>query len=164
MLQCSFSLAAARLLVEITSALQKSQCCSATSAAQHSKNCSATSVFACGMLQGWGLEGWGLGLADLKGLLCQRGMLFADFCRFSFATGILGIWESQFVEVFRIKSRETQQTRVYPYPLGAGPARPNPKMGAPDPESPLFPGFSVLKGPSETMVSDHGLGRGQTMG
>ena len=26
------------------------------------ENCSATSVFACGMLQGWGLEGWGLGL------------------------------------------------------------------------------------------------------
>ena len=33
------------------------------------------------------------------------------------------------------------QTRVYPYPLGAGSARPNPKMGAPDPENPLFPGF-----------------------
>ena len=49
-------------LVQMTSALQKSECCSAVSAAQHSKNCSATSVFACGMLQGWGLEGWGLGL------------------------------------------------------------------------------------------------------
>ena len=65
MLQCSFSFAAAQLLVQMTSALQKSQCCSAVSAAQHSKNCSATSVFACGMLQGWGLEGWGLGLADM---------------------------------------------------------------------------------------------------
>ena len=65
MLQCSFSLAAALLLVKMTSALQKSQCCSATSAAQRSQNCSATSVFACGMLQGWGLEGWGLGLLDL---------------------------------------------------------------------------------------------------
>ena len=65
MLQCSFSLVAAQLLVILmTSTVQKSQCCSATSAAQHSKNCSATSVFACGMLQGWGLEGWGLGLAD----------------------------------------------------------------------------------------------------
>ena len=64
MLRCSFSLAAAQLLVKMTSALQKSECCSATSAAQHSENCSATSVFACGMLQGWGLEGWGLGLAD----------------------------------------------------------------------------------------------------
>ena len=31
------------------------------------RNCSATSVFACGMLQGWGLEGWGLGLADTRG-------------------------------------------------------------------------------------------------
>ena len=28
------------------------------------RNCSATSVFACGVLQGWGLEGWGLGLAE----------------------------------------------------------------------------------------------------
>ena len=64
MLQCSFSFAAAQLLVQMTSALQKSQCCSAVSAAQHSENCSATSVFACGMLQERGLEGSGLGLAD----------------------------------------------------------------------------------------------------
>ena len=49
----------------MTFALQKSECCSATSAAQHSENCSAAFVFACGMLQGWALEGWGLGLADL---------------------------------------------------------------------------------------------------
>ena len=52
----------------------------------------------------------------------------------------------------------TQQTRVYPYPLVAGSARPNPKMGAPDPENPLFLGFSVLRGGprpwSETMVSE----------
>ena len=48
----------------MTSALQKSQCCSAASAAQHSENCNATFVFACGMLQGWGLEGSGLGLTD----------------------------------------------------------------------------------------------------
>ena len=61
-----FSLAAAQLLVQMTSALQKSQCCSAVSAAQHSENCSAASVFACGMLQGRGLEGWGLGLAELQ--------------------------------------------------------------------------------------------------
>ena len=51
-----------------------------------------------------------------------------------------------------------QQTRVYPYPLVAGSARPNPKMGAPDPENPLFLGFSVLRGGprpwSETMVSE----------
>ena len=64
MLQCSFSFAAAQLLVQMTSALQKSRCCSAVSAAQHSENCSATSVFACGMLQGRSLEGWGLGLAE----------------------------------------------------------------------------------------------------
>ena len=29
------------------------------------QNCSATSVFAFGMLQGWGLEGWRLGLAEI---------------------------------------------------------------------------------------------------
>ena len=51
------------------------------------------------------------------------------------------------------------QTRVYPYPLGAGSARPNPKkMGAPDPENPLFLGFSVRRGGlrpwSQTMVSE----------
>ena len=49
--------------------------------------------------------------------------------------------------------------RVYPpYPLGAGSARPNPKMGAPDPENPLFLGFCVLRGGlrpwSQTMVSE----------
>ena len=58
------------------SVLQKSECCSATSAAQHSENCRATSIFACGMLQGWGLEGWGLGLADLPAnfsALCLQG-------------------------------------------------------------------------------------------
>ena len=65
MLPYSFSLAAAQFLVKMTSALQKCGCCSATSAAQHSENCSATSVFTCGMLQGWGLEGWGLGLAEM---------------------------------------------------------------------------------------------------
>ena len=57
-----------------------------------------------------------------------------------------------------------QQTRVYPHPLGAGSARPNPKMGAGDPENPLFLGFSVLRGGfrpwSQTMVPE----RGQTMG
>ena len=57
-----------------------------------------------------------------------------------------------------------QQTRVYPYPLGAGSARPNPKMGAPDPESPLFLGGLYAQRGIETMVSDHGLGRGQTLG
>ena len=56
----------------------------------------------------------------------------------------------------RFFPRENQQTRVYPYPLVAGSARSNPKMGAPDPEKPLFIGFSVLRG-SETMVRDHGL-------
>ena len=48
--------------------------------------------------------------------------------------------------------------KVYPYPLGAGSARPNPQMGAPDPENPLVLGFSVLGGGlrpwSQTMVSE----------
>ena len=43
------------------------------------------------------------------------------------------------------------------YPLGAGSARPNPKMGAPDPENPLFLGFSVLR-PWSRKGPDHGLG------
>ena len=55
-----------------------------------------------------------------------------------------------------------------PYPLGAGSARPNPKMGAPDPGNPLFLGFSVLRGGlrpwSQTMVSEGGRpwGRGRS--
>ena len=61
MLQCRFSFVAAQLLIQMTSALQKSECCSATPAAQHAENCTATSIFACGVLQVWGLEGWGLG-------------------------------------------------------------------------------------------------------
>ena len=39
----------------------------------------------------------------------------------------------------------SQQTRVYPYPLGAGSARPNPEMGAPDPENLYFKGFLCSK-------------------
>ena len=53
-----------------------------------------------------------------------------------------------------LKPISNQQTRVYPYPLVAGSARPNPKMGAPDPESPLyFLGFLCSEG-----VRDHGVG------
>ena len=51
-----------------------------------------------------------------------------------------------------------QQTGVYPYPLGAGPARPNPKMGAPETENTLCMGFAALRGGlrpwSQTMVSE----------
>ena len=54
--------------------------------------------------------------------------------------------------------RTNQQPGIYPYPLGAGSARPNPKMGAPDQENPLFLGFSVLRGGlrpwSQTVVSE----------
>ena len=64
------------------------------------------------------------------------------------------------VAIFNFASNpcENQQTRVYPYPMGAGSARPNPTMGAPDPGNPLFLGFSVLRGRlrpwSQTMVSE----------
>ena len=61
-------------------------------------------------------------------------------------------------ETGRRRFRRVQQTRVYPYPLVAGSPRPNSKMGAPDPENPLFPGFSGLRGGprpwSQTMVSE----------
>ena len=43
----------------MTSALQKSECCSATSAAQHSENCSATSVFRLWHVAGVGFSGVG---------------------------------------------------------------------------------------------------------
>ena len=50
-----------------------------------------------------------------------------------------------------------QQTGVYPYPLGTGSARPNPKEGAPETENPLFIGFTALSGElgpwSQTKVS-----------
>ena len=46
----------------------------------------------------------------------------------------------------------SNKTRVRPYPLGAGSARPNPKMGAPDPENPLFLGFFCAQRGIETMV------------
>ena len=55
----------------------------------------------------------------------------------------------------------TQQKRVYPYPLGTGSARPNPNMGAPDPENPLFLGVSVLRGglrPWSQKGPDRGVG------
>ena len=48
-----------------------------------------------------------------------------------------------------------------PTPWGAGSARPNSKTGAPDPENPLFPGFSVLRGgvrPWSRKGADHGVG------
>ena len=48
----------------MTSALQKSECCSAVSAAQLSESYSATSVFRLWHVAGVGLEGWGLGLAE----------------------------------------------------------------------------------------------------
>ena len=75
---------------------------------------------------------------------------------FGFGTLLVTFWS-----LFLMRS--VQQTSVYPYPLGAGSARPNPKMGAPDPEPFISRAFCAERG-IETMVSDHGLGRGQTMG
>ena len=56
--------------IKMTSALSRSDCCSATSAVQHSENCIATSVFTSGMLQGWRLEGWGLSEGREWGVGC----------------------------------------------------------------------------------------------
>ena len=79
----------------MTSAVQKSECCSATGAVQHSENCSATSFFACGMLQGWCLEGWGLGLADFAALLpCLAVAFRASISRTSFCAIFWGLPKS----------------------------------------------------------------------
>ena len=55
-------------------------------------------------------------------------------------------------------TQQTWQKRVYPYPLDAGSARPNPNKGAPETEKPLFIGFTALRGGlgpwSQTMVSE----------
>ena len=52
---------------QMMSALQKSGCCSATSAAQLPKTAAQLpfSLVACCM-QGWGLEGWGLGPPEMR--------------------------------------------------------------------------------------------------
>ena len=81
-------------------------------------------------------------------------------------TGRHFFWNWKFISSYRYpppKSHDTfcppicQQTRVYPYPLGVGSARPNPKMGAQDPENSLFLGFSVLRG-GFRKGPDHGVG------
>ena len=61
-LQLSFSFVAAQLLVKMPSALQKSKLlqCNFCSASFRKLECNF--VFAGGMLQWWGLEGWGFGL------------------------------------------------------------------------------------------------------
>ena len=80
-----------------TAEKQMLQCnfCSASSAAQHSENCSATSVFACDMLQGWGLEGWGLGLADPS--LCGNSGDLTPSTRKSLAIAIVRFWCAKFI-------------------------------------------------------------------
>ena len=64
----------------MTSALQKSEDV-AVQFLPLSESCTQLLPFACGMLQGWGLEGWGLGLADdCRRHLCGRH--FRDFYDF----------------------------------------------------------------------------------
>ena len=50
----------------------------------------------------------------------------------------------------------SQPTGVYPYPLGAGSARPNPEKGAPETENPLCIGFAALKRGVETQRKTKG--------
>ena len=83
-------------------------------------------------------------------------------------TGVLKrIAPKEFVLIFSTLRRKKpwtkvsllfQQTGVYPYPLSAGSARPNPKRGSPETENPLCIGFAVLRGGlwpwSQTMVSE----------
>ena len=64
-------------------------------AAQHSENCSTDSVFACGMLQGWGLEGWGMDLM-------------------SFGECALVPREHANVPSFRFRYRETSECTLVP--------------------------------------------------
>ena len=55
--------------------------------------------------------------------------------------------------------------RGLPLPLGRGVCETKSKNGRVRPrKNPLFVGFSVLRWGIETMVSEHGLGRGQNMG
>ena len=63
------------------------------------------------------------------------------------------------------KTRLFQQIEVYPYPLGAGSARPNSKEGAQDTEK-IHRAYGIYsaRGGTETMVSDHVLRMGQTIG
>ena len=83
-------------------------------------------------------------------------------------TSPTSLWTSLVLIFCALLHSFAQQTRVYPYPLVAGSPRPNPKMGAQNPEHPLFLGFSVLRGGprpwSETMVSEGArpLGRGRS--
>ena len=57
-------------------------------------------------------------------------------------TGPLLLYET----AFNCTRSSYSANKGLPLPLGRGSARPNPKMGAPDPENPLFLGFSVSEG------------------
>ena len=102
------------------------------------------------------------GLVEQKSSLEERSPTQQFFRKKTQVCGGLGreYWGGRTVPTKRLfkENAPFQQTRVYPYPLGAGSARPNPKMGAPDQENPLFLGFSVLGGGlrpwSQTMVSE----------
>ena len=82
----------------------------------------------------------------------SRESSWVTFCG-SRALCFLKFAEEQFMQL------QFQHKGLYPYPLGAGSASPYPKMGAPDPENPLFLGFSVLRGvPWSQSGPDHGVG------
>ena len=61
-------------------------------------------------------------------------------------------------------SGKSSATRGLPLFLGRGVCETKSKKGRARDRKPLFTGFTALQRGTGTMVSDHGLGRGQTMG
>ena len=74
-----FSVCCCAALGKNSVCIAESECYSATSAAQLSENCSAASVLACGVLQGWGLEGWGSGLKVRRAKNATKNPKITDF-------------------------------------------------------------------------------------
>ena len=93
----------------MTSALQKSECCSATSAAPLSENCSATSVFACVMLLG------GVGFRGVGFRTCWSELFF--FSKRSFRVALVRFGSGSGKERF-----ERFRFSVLTVPLVKGPS------------------------------------------
>ena len=86
-------------------------------------------------------------------------LLFLSIYPFCLSQRLFMVSVAHFASLSVCLSACLQQTRVYPYPLGTGSARPNPKMGASDPENPAFLGLSVLRGGLRPWSrKDHGVG------